>query len=217
MDAFPLLTASIPSYFVIGPLVVILVLLVVLIGKKDTPKESIVVQAPTPIPVTEVISPAFVQPQATVAPAQVINVEHAPVVASVLIQEAVSAAQAPVAIHEPIMPQQPELTIVPPVPLVPPTPMPPISSWKPAAPTPMAAGDLIGESEGALQIKAVAQEVSPIIEKVESRVEESVAVTGAVSPQETILTENSHAVADVVPVPEPVAQAVVQAVVEVKA
>lgn len=211
MDALSLLTASVPSYFVIGPLVIILVVLVVLIGKKDTPKETIVVA--TPLSEGSTTAPVFIQPQMQASAAEGITPTTPPMP---MITN--SAVKESVPMHEPVIPQQPEPVVTLPTPPVAPVTMPPISSWKPLAPSPVAVGELIGESEGALQAQAIAQEVTPVVEVTKVQVvNEPVIVPEVASIKEAVVTEDVHLTASAIPQVESVTPPVMQAPVEVKA
>ncbi len=109
MDIVSLLTTSIPAYFVLGPLVVVLIILITLVTKSGSPQVVAPLSVAQPVPTTI--------PQPEVAPTMTAPIVTTPI-AEPVVTEAPLAQSAP-------------------APSVAPANIPPISSWKPAAPTPI--------------------------------------------------------------------------------
>jgi hypothetical protein len=87
-----------------------------------------------------------------------------------------------------------------------PASIPPISSWKPATPTPVATGELLGESEAQMQAKAMAEE-TPHAQVTETPASEEpvhteVATEVASVPHDQVVASTSGVVPEVSPVHE---------------
>lgn len=158
MDALSFLTTMIPSYFTIGPLAIILLVLVVLIGKKDKgtisiANETIATPVPTPLaatpPLPEVSAPVPAPTSSPVAEATAPAAPLAPAYVEPVVSHLGAITPSPSVTPPPVQASATPVASVPPV-----------SSWKPATPAPSAVGESLGESEAQMQAKASASEGS---------------------------------------------------------
>ena len=172
MDVISLFFTSIPAYFILGPLVVIIITLVVLAAHRDSknPASGEAVLAAAPVtqvtPSTPVVVPAKTTPANPVLstiPTPVL----APTRTAPVIEQQMITPQAPVAVKPtmptPVTPMTPplpkEMPIANPVPAADPVvsesvkpagAVPPLSSWKPVEPIVMPQENL-GKSETSMQ------------------------------------------------------------------